>query len=256
MAPARPALSLLPRPLRVCAVERPRDGSKRLPCLAVGVPSWTRTAFLQDAAPSLPLSPGVCPHVSCLHHPESGPLAALLDVACWSQTCASVLHVRRHWWACALGPPSRVTEGSQSGPTWGAGEPPGHTSCFQTHGAQALGHMLRALASHWPQGRVPRSVGLDPPRSGFSRAESVLTEEEAAVVQDAGSWTRALVGRQPQMLPPAGPLWAVHPRGSGLGRAWPACLWPRRRVRMACVGAASAAPHPEPHQVLGSQKWF
>lgn len=119
LAPAQPASSPLPQPLRVCAVERPGTA-------AGGCPVWWEGSLLgplQDAAPSLPLSPGVCPHVSCLRHPESGPLAALLDVACWSQTCASVLHVRRCWWACALGPPSRVTEGSQSRPTlggWGA----------------------------------------------------------------------------------------------------------------------------------------
>ena len=154
MAPAQPASSPLPQPLHVCAVEHPGTA-------AGGCPVWREGSLpgpLQDTAPSLPLSPGVCPHVSCLRHPESGPLAALLDVACWSQTCASVLHVCRYWWRCALGPPSRVTEGSQSRPTsgGGGGEPPGHTSCFQMHGAQALGHMLRALASHWPQGRAPR----------------------------------------------------------------------------------------------------
>ena len=53
---------------------------------------------------------------------------------------------------------------------------------------------------------------LELPQSGFSRAESVLTNEEAAVFQDAGSWTRALAGGQPHMLLPAGPLRAIHPQ--------------------------------------------
>ena len=40
-----------------------------------------------------------------------------------------------------------------------------------------------------------------------------------------------------------------------LCRPWPAGLWARGRVRTARVHAVSAAPHPEPQQVLGSQKW-